>query len=170
MGSPGNFNNILSIENELLTLEKLHPNISFIFICREKFDMKLERVRFKNWDEESFDYHKTIQSFDIGLAPMIEKTERNLAKTAFKSLEYMSSGLAFVSSPWGIPAHLIHEESVLIANEKDWITHINRLITDFNLRQKIGKNAHEVIVDKFSYIKVYENLKKTLLNQSDKDL
>ena len=122
MGSPENFKNIIQIEQELEIVENNNPNVSFKFICRDKFKLNLKRYDFVSWSDKNFDYFNEIKTFDIGLAPMMNKSERNKAKTAFKSLEYMSSGLAFVSSPWGIPEHLIHENNVMIANTKqDWI-------------------------------------------------
>ena len=165
MGSPTNFQNIINIESALEKVERLNPNVSFVFICRDSFEMKLKRVKFMRWGDEGFDYHETISSFDIGLAPMMIKNERNLAKTAFKSLEYMSCGLSFVSSSWGIPKHLIHNENVLIAtNLEEWIEQISLLSKSIELRKKLGHNAYETLVSNFSYSYVYDKLKKILIS------
>ena len=165
MGSPTNFQNIINIESALEEVERLNPNVSFVFICRDSFQMKLKRVKFMSWGDEGFDYHETISSFDIGLAPMMTKNERNLAKTAFKSLEYMSCSLSFVSSSWGIPKHLIHNENVLIAtNLEEWTEQVNLLSRSIELRKKLGHNAYETLVSNFSYAHVYDKLKKTLIN------
>ena len=94
-------------------------------------------MEFRKWTDEGFDYFKTIASFDIGLAPMIEENELNLAKTAFKTLEYMSSGIPFVSSPFGIPEHLKHGKNVLLAkNKNDWIDHLKFLVSSREKREK----------------------------------
>ena len=163
MGSPENFENVLKIEEELIEIENSNPQVSFVFICREFFKIDLKRVRFLNWSDEGFDYYQTIKSFDIAIAPMVEANERNLAKTAFKSLEYMSSGLAFVSSPWGIPEYLIHNENVMIAKTKDdWINHLNELSIHLNKRKTLGQNAYNTMIEKFSYSVVYKDLKKIL--------
>ena len=165
MGSPTNFQNIINIESALEEVERLNPNVSFVFICRESFQMKLKRVQFMSWGDEGFDYHETISSFDIGLAPMMTKNERNMAKTAFKSLEYMSCGLSFVSSSWGIPKHLVHNENVLIAtNLEEWTEQVNLLSKSIELRKKLGHNAYKTLVSNFSYAHVYDKLKKTLIN------
>ena len=148
MGSPTNFKNIQDIESSLNEVESLNPNVRFVFVCRETFNMKLERVTFLSWDDPKFNYHETISSFDIGLAPMITKNERNLAKTAFKSLEYMSSGIAFVSSQWGIPKHLKNKENVLIA------TNLKRMDkSDYSSREKFGvkKEVREKIIRNASF-------------------
>lgn len=163
MGSPDNFQNILKIENELIEIEKINPNVSFVFICREAYKLNLKRVKFMNWSDEGFDYYHTINSFDIGLTPMMEADEANLAKTAFKALEYMSSGLAFVSSPWGIPEHLYHEQNVMIANTNhEWIDHLNTLVKQHDKRKMLGNNAYKTMIDKFSYPPVYKQLKNIL--------
>lgn len=166
MGSPTNFQNVLKIESALLEVERLNSNVSFVFICRESFSLKLKRVRFMSWSDENFNYQQAINSFDIGLAPMIDPSERNRAKTAFKSLEYMSSGLAFVSSPWGIPNHLVHNENVLFAKDlAEWSEQLNVLIKDEDLRKKIGHNGYNAIVEHFSYSNVFNNLKEILINK-----
>lgn len=166
MGSPENFENILLIEEQLVQVEKLNSNVNFVFICRDSFEMKLKKVKFMSWGDDGFDYHETISSFDIGLAPMMEANEENLAKTAFKSLEYMSSGLPFVSSPWGIPMHLIHNENVLIAtNLEEWTEQVNLLSKNIELRKRLGQKAYETLVSNFSYAHVYDKLKKILLNK-----
>ena len=150
----------------LLRLRINKKNIKFVFICREKFELKLNNVEFHKWADEGFDYFKTIASFDIGLAPMMEVNEGNLAKTAFKTLEYMSSGVAFVSSPWGTPEHLEHGENVLLAhNNKEWTEHICSLILSKEKREQIGQNAYKTIVDKFSYSEVYKEIKNILLHE-----
>ena len=165
MGSPTNFQNIINIESALVEVERLNPNVSFVFICRKTFDMNLKRVKFMRWGDNGFDYHETISSFDIGLAPMMTKNERNLAKTAFKSLEYMSCGISFVSSSWGIPKHLVHNENVLIAtNIEEWTEQVFLLSKSIELRKKLGNNAYETIVSNFSYSYVYDQLKKILIN------
>lgn len=166
MGSPENFKNIKKIEDALIKVENKQKNIKFVFICREKFELKLNNVEFHKWADEGFDYFKTIASFDIGLAPMMEVNEGNLAKTAFKTLEYMSSGVAFVSSPWGTPEHLEHGENVLLAhNNKEWTEHICSLILSKEKREQIGQNAYKTIVDKFSYSEVYKEIKNILLHE-----
>ena len=166
MGSPENFENVKKIEDSLIEIEKKNDNIKFIFICRKTFSLKLNNVEFRKWTDEGFDYFKTIASFDIGLAPMIEENELNLAKTAFKTLEYMSSGIPFVSSPFGIPEHLKHGKNVLLAkNKNDWIDHLKFLVSSREKREKMGENAYKTMIDKFSYSAVYKELKNILIHQ-----
>ncbi|MEX0811993.1 MAG: glycosyltransferase family 4 protein [Chitinophagales bacterium] len=163
MGSPANFKNVLDIENELLKIENQFPQIEFHFICREVPDLKLKRYKNYKWGDPGFDYHKAIANFDIGLAPMIHATERDKAKTAFKTLEYMASGLAFMTSPWGISDQLKDNENCLFANTKEeWELKLSILVRDKVLRQKLGQNARKTLEQYHSYDNVFESLQQAL--------
>jgi glycosyltransferase involved in cell wall biosynthesis len=165
MGSPENFEFVLELEDVLIEIEQKYPQVKFVFICREKVKLRLKRYEFKSWSDANFDYYQVVSSFDIGIAPMLDYSERHLSKTAFKTLEFMSSGIAFVSSPWGTPNHLVENENVLFAVEmENWMLQIAKLIEDFDLRKKLGKAARITMEQHFSYTQVYSSLKKILLD------
>jgi glycosyltransferase involved in cell wall biosynthesis len=166
MGSPDNFRNVIQIQDSLIEIQKKNPNVQFVFICRQEFNLNLKKVKFKKWSDENFNYYNEISSFDIGLAPMIDKSERNLAKIAFKTMEYMSSGVAFVSSKWGIPEKLEHNKNSLLAsNLNEWTLHLQELINDFDLRKKLGNEAYITISQEYSYSNVYLRLKKSIYGE-----
>lgn len=163
MGSPDNFKNVLDIQDSLVQIENRNPQVQFVFICRDEFKLKLNNVRFKKWSDKQFNYHEEISLFDIGISPVIQKSEDNYAKTTFKVLEFMSSGVAFVSSPLGIPDKIVHQKNALIAdNEFDWIDCLQSLIDDFELRKKLGGQAFKTISGEYSYSKIYKQLNKIL--------
>ena len=94
---------------------------------------------------------------------MLIAGEREKAKTAFKSLEYMASSISFVTSPWGISDRLKHGENCLFAHTKeDWFFQVEKLISDRNLRANLGLNARNCMEEHHSYEKVFPLLIKIL--------
>ena len=169
MGSPENFENIILIENQLAQVEKLNPHVNFVFICRKSFSINLSRVKFLSFEDPGFDYYKEISSFDIGISPLINQTEENMAKTTFKTLEFMCAGISFISSPWGIPDYLVHDQNVLFAESKDdWVNSLIQLSKSHELRVKLSKNAFETLIKYYSYSKVYTILREKLVKKNEK--
>jgi glycosyltransferase involved in cell wall biosynthesis len=164
MGAPNNFRNVLLIEDELIKIEEQYPHVSFHFICREIMPVNLKRYKVSKWGDEGFNYHQTIATFDIGIAPMIHATERDKARTAFKTLEYMAAGVPFITSPWGTSDQLVDNHNCLFANNKEeWSLKIESLITDAQLRKRIGSEARKTLIGFHSYANVFEDLRKILV-------
>ena len=167
MGSPDNFKYVLDLEATLNYIERKYTNVKFVFICRQKFDLNLNKYEFKNWSDPDFNYFKVVSSFDIGIAPMFDKSERNSAKTAFKVLEFMASGIAFIAPPFGIPEHLENRKNFLIAEEMlDWSSQLEVLLKDIDLRKTLGMEARKTLERYYNYATVYNELNKVLLDDA----
>lgn len=164
LGAPDNFSNVLLIEDVLVEIEKKYPFVEFHFICREVKPLKIKRWKLSKWGDKDFDYHKIIAGFDIGIAPMINATDRDKARTAYKTLEYMAAALPFVTSPWGVSDKLVHNKNCLFAIEQsDWKEKLELLIKDASLRKSLGQNARATLIEFHSYANVFEELNKVLL-------
>lgn len=164
LGAPDNFSNVKLIEDLLVEIEEKYSFVEFHFICREIKPIKLKRWKLSKWGDEDFDYHKIIADFDIGIAPMLNATDRDKARTAYKTLEYMAAALPFVTSPWGVSDKLVHNKNCLFANEQpDWKEKLELLIKDASLRKSLGQNARATLIEFHSYANVFEELNKVLL-------
>ena len=82
---------------------------------------------------------------------------REIWKTSFKILEYMSSGVPFVSS-LGEYRSIINMGKYSFHSEEDWVKNINSLLSS-RKREQIGQNGYRTMVEKFSYSAVYKNPK-----------
>jgi glycosyltransferase involved in cell wall biosynthesis len=80
-----------------------------------------------------------FQSFDIGLYPIIED-EWSAGKSGFKSIQYMAVGIPFVVTPVGACAEIGEAEMTHLAarSEDEWYAALSRLLSDANLRRKMG--------------------------------
>lgn len=163
-GAPGNFENIKKIGSQLVKIENEFPNVRFLFVCREKIDVGLTNVSYKKWGEPGFEYFDVVGQFDIGLNPLLKTDDRTKAKTSFKCMEYMSLGIAFLTSPNGIPNGIKHEESgIIVANEGNWYLHLKELISDPNKLEELGRNARILIEKEHDYFKNAPDLIDILL-------
>jgi glycosyltransferase involved in cell wall biosynthesis len=80
-----------------------------------------------------------FQSFDVGLYPIVED-EWSAGKSGFKSIQYMAVGIPFVVTPVGACAE-IGEPGVThlsARSEDEWYAALARLLSDRELRQKMG--------------------------------
>jgi hypothetical protein len=164
-GAPGNFENVKKIGNQLVQIENEFPQVRFLFVCREKIDVGLRRVAYTKWGDEGFDYMQTLGKFDIGINPMVKVDERTKAKTSFKCMEYMSLGIAFFTSPHGIPNGIKHNESgIIVEHNQDWYAEIKDLLQNPKKIEELGVNARKLIENEHDYFKNTPILLDVLLN------
>ena len=119
-------------------------------------------TEFTPWSAES--EIKDLQNFDIGIMPL-EDTEWNRGKCGFKLIQYMSVGLATVSSPVGVNEEIITNSinGFSAKSPDEWYTALKILLADQNTRIQQGKNARKTIEDRYSLKrwtpKIFQNIK-----------
>lgn len=92
-----------------------------------------------------------FQSFDIGLYPIVED-EWSAAKSGFKSIQYLSVGIPFVSSPVGVSAEIGEADVThfVAKTEDDWVSALARLLDDGDLRQRMGNEGRKHAVEHYT--------------------
>lgn len=104
------------------------------------------------------DYNRYIREFyefgfDIGLAPLVSDTFHK-SKTNNKFREFGGCGVAGIYSNVDVYTDCVRhlETGVIVENHVgDWESAISLLIEDTELRQSIAHQAHEVVVDRYSF-------------------
>jgi glycosyltransferase involved in cell wall biosynthesis len=163
-GSPENFKNVIQIADQLVKIENEFPNVSFKFICRESFDLGLKRVQFLKWGDEGFDYFKILNSFDIGINPMLKDNDRTKSKISFKCLEYMSLGICFLTSSMGIPKEIEDQQNAIIVEQtKLWYEKLTFILSRPESLPLLGKNARNLLEIDYNYDKNSNLLLEILL-------
>jgi L-malate glycosyltransferase len=140
-------------------LKTLFPALK---ILKSKVDFKLvvmgtnEKLAFDGLEIESLPWQESyevdvISSFDIGVYPLPNE-QWVLGKSSLKALQYMSLGIPTVATAIGTNFRVIEDgiSGFLVNNDDEWVKHLHLLLTDVSLREKIGKNAAEVVEQKFS--------------------
>ena len=117
-----------------------HPGVTWVFVGAEPFDVEGCPVEFREWAlaREIED----IQSFTIGLMPLTDDEETR-GKCGFKLIQYMSCGVASVSSPVGVNQEVIidGETGLFASTAEEWHKQILMLVDNPEYCQQCGRNA-----------------------------
>lgn len=114
-----------------------------------------------------------FQTLDIGLYPLTLSDSANkewlLGKSGFKAIQYMAVGVPFVMSPVGVGAEIgVPGETHLNAETlEDWYNSLNTLLSDAELRRKMGKYGREHSVQFYSVPVYAETLADVLYSTVD---
>lgn len=92
-----------------------------------------------------------FQSCDIGLYPIIED-EWSVGKSGFKSIQYMAVGVPFVTTPIGACAEIGEPEVThfFARTEEEWAAALGRLLSDENLRKRMGAAGRRHAVEHYT--------------------
>lgn len=148
------------------------PKDSFKFKFVGKTIPQNIRELFKPFDTEFVEYvhpsdmPKVLQSFDIGVNPLPDKTEWNLARSSFKPYEYMAIGLAQVTSATGEITRVIDGKNGYLAhNSFDFAEGLKELLTDRKKRYWVGVLGQNTMIERESleavlpkYISIIQNV------------
>jgi glycosyltransferase involved in cell wall biosynthesis len=100
-----------------------------------------------------------IRSFDIGLYPLIDDTW-SAGKSALNAVQYMASGVPFVMSPVGVCATMgvSGETHFLARSDDEWAAALGRLLTDAELRARMGRAGRRWAEERYSLEAVADTL------------
>jgi glycosyltransferase involved in cell wall biosynthesis len=96
----------------------------------------------QNWRAET--EVADLQKIDIGIVPLVE-TEWTKRKFNMKVAQFMALGIPPVCTPLGDNPFIIKEgvNGFLASSTSEWVDHIQTLIEDHELRQRMSRNAIE---------------------------
>ncbi|MBL7196546.1 MAG: glycosyltransferase family 4 protein [Candidatus Omnitrophica bacterium] len=94
---------------------------------------------------------ENFQSLDIGIYPLPDN-EWAMAKTPFKTIQYMSVGVPTVASCVGGNREIIEDgiNGFLTSSEEEWIEKLSLLIENPQLRQKLGIAGRKTVEERYS--------------------
>ena len=154
----------------------LYPKYMFIrlYIAGDGIFKKELEILIKKYNCEAIVYggnitHENIPAYldkiDVGLVPLLDATKFNLSKSPVKLFEYMAKTKPVIVSPTGEAKHIIQNEynGLLALNKDDFISCMDKLITDSSLCSYLGVNARKTIKEKYSLDVLGETLYKILI-------
>lgn len=105
-------------------------------------------------DLRTFDLEREpadVAAFDIGLLPEPDDAWTR-GKGAFKGLLYMAAGVPVVASKVGVNPEVVTdaETGYCAADEGEWITALERLVSDPGLRSRLGEAGRRRVVERYS--------------------
>jgi len=82
---------------------------------------------------------ETLQSFDIGLYPIVED-DWSWGKSGFKAIQYMAVGIPSVCSPVGVIQSLVRDgmDGFTATTHDEWVARLGSLIEDPGRRRQMG--------------------------------
>ncbi|MHC4216072.1 MAG: glycosyltransferase family 4 protein [Planctomycetota bacterium] len=166
IGWIGSKPNLIYLKQLIKPINKLYAkkeNFRLKIVCDgfiDGFDCPVEK---KVWKEE--DAVKDIQSFDIGVMPLVDDRWTR-GKCAFKLLQYMSCGIASVSSSTDVTSNMVKDgiNGFLASSDSQWLEKIKFLIENPDKRKCMGKEARKSLAGSFDtksialqYVTIFEN-------------
>lgn len=148
-GSHSTLKYLKVIEAGLIELTKKYPSLELVVIADQEPELTLKNVKFIPW---SYTTEITgLLEADIGIMPLPDDQWAK-GKCGFKALQYMALELPAIASPVGVNAQIIEhrKNGFLCSTPEEWITAIDQLLTDKELREQIGKAGREKILNEFS--------------------
>jgi hypothetical protein len=132
--------------------EELGKRFSFIqlkIVCNDFFNLPHMSVIKKVWSEE--DEVADLQSFDIGLGPLADDVWTQ-GKCGLKLVQYLAVGVPVVCSPVGANKEIVPDghAGFWARDAGEWVERLSALITDPDLRQRMGKKGRERIAQEYS--------------------
>lgn len=141
----------------LQQLERTH-DFQLIVIANRPPDVALSSLAFVPWQLAT--EIDDLLRFHIGLMPLPDDRWSN-GKCGFKALQYLSLGIPALVSPVGVNTKIVEhgKEGYHCTTDEDWYNYLEKLLTDPELRTRMGKAGRQKVVDHYS---VYSNTENFL--------
>lgn len=165
-GGVGHQLNYLKLVKEPLEILSKKYNIKFKMVSALSQEVRdeFENVNFNV--DYGLDYWVPIEKipgliadFDIGVMPLIDSPFEK-GKCSMKALEYMSMGKPVVASNVGENNYVIKNgfNGYLSSNTIEWVENIEKLISNKNIREKMGKNGRKFVKNNYSLNVIAEKI------------
>jgi hypothetical protein len=148
-GSKGTLYYLKKLVPVLTEIGKRFPFVQLKIVCNDFLDVPNMKVIKKEWSEK--DEVADLQSFDIGLGPLTDDVWTR-GKCGLKLVQYLAVGVPVVCSPVGANKEIVADGKVgfWARDDKEWIERLSMLITNPDLRQKMGERGRERIEQGYS--------------------
>lgn len=126
-------------------------DFEFLIISNEAPNYELKSLRFLKWKRET--EIEDLARISIGVMPL-EMDIWSEGKCGFKGLQYMSLGIPALMSPVGVNTQIVThgENGYLPQKSDDWKNYLEALLTDTDLRKRIGAAGKKTIQERYSVI------------------
>lgn len=171
---------IIGWSGSITTIKHFEFALPFLRILKNKFGDKLEikvigdgnyvneelGIKGIGWNKEN--EIKELSTFDIGIMPLPDDEWAN-GKCGLKGLQYMALNIPTLMSPVGVNAQIVENgvNGFLPKNTEEWVSNIETLIADPELRIRMGNAARKTVEKKYSveawkekYVELFEKLLK----------
>lgn len=151
IGWTGTFSTLKYLDIILPVLQQLQEIVDFDFLVIADKDpgLPLKNYRFIKWSREK--ERDDLMNMHIGVMPLYD-SEIELGKCGFKAIQYMSLGIPAMVSPVGVNAEIVDDgiNGFVCSNLEEWKSRMLELLRQPELRKKMGIDARNKIIAKYS--------------------
>lgn len=168
IGSHSTMPNLTEIAEPLKRVQSEYKS-PLIVIGAGKADLSGVDSEMRQWSAET--EISDLQNGDIGVLPLNDSSWNNW-KFFFKTIQYMAVGIPVVARRMGSNSEVIQDgvNGFLVETMDEWYERLKLLISNPGLRIKMGENARQTILDKYSLSsqmpRVAEVFEKAVKNDS----
>ena len=106
-----------------------------------------------------------LRSMDVGLMPLSSDDEWGIYKCGLKLIQYLAVGIPGIASPVGVNTEILdnNQNGFCAGTDDEWETALRTLLTDENLRRRMGRHGQETVRRRYSIQTCYPVLRDALL-------
>jgi glycosyltransferase involved in cell wall biosynthesis len=116
------------------------------------FDFHMDGVNYEYVNWSAADEVKQLQQLDIGVYPL-PADSWVMGKSGLKALQYMTFAIPVVAQNVGTAINRIiaeGENGFLVKTHDEWLEKLRFLLDHPEVRERVGKNARQTVLEKFS--------------------
>ena len=124
-------------------------NFRVVVIANRPPDYDLPNLAFIKWNEQT--EIEDLLQINIGIMPLPDDPWSK-GKCGFKALQYLALGIPAVVSPVGVNTEIVQPNvhGFHAQTEDEWYDSLQKLLTDASLREKMGREGRQQVVDHYS--------------------
>lgn len=136
IGSPSTVKYLHVLTDALRELSNRVP--FFLRVIGAEFEIDGIQIEHTPWSEDT--EVAAISECSVGIMPLID-SQWERGKCGYKLIQYMACGLPVVASDVGVNSEIVKEEvsGFLARSSEDWVNSLERLLTDTEMRKRMGK-------------------------------
>jgi len=157
----GTYPDLAPIYPVIQRLTQKHPEIKLHIISSAPIHIDGVNIIFHEWSEEA--EAMLLADCSIGISPM-QDNDFTRGRCGLKLLQYMAAGLPVICSPVGANTEIVRNghDGYYASTIDQWYSLIDKLISDDELRIKIGKQGRERVINQYSLDIVYDQIKNSI--------
>lgn len=159
-GAPVNVPLIESLGSVFSFLLKKYASLKLAIFSgqKPKFKCPFEYYSFRPGHEPAF-----VQRLHIGVLPLANE-EYSMGKSPIKAIQYLACGVPVVGNVIGATGEILNvENSIAVSNEEQWIRGLEKLITNGELTESMGRAGCEQVQKNHNLKLAGEQLFKVLV-------
>jgi L-malate glycosyltransferase len=168
IGWTGTFSSSVYLDLLRPVFQELARRRAFRLRVIGNFDYSLEGVDLEviRWTAER--EVEDLQAIDIGVYPL-PLEDWVTGKSGLKAIQYMAFGIPCVATEVGTTPMLIRdgENGLLVRTPEEWVSALERLLDDPDLRRRLGEQARQDAVDHYSMHAVARDYHRVLSSVMD---